>query len=499
MKSQESVLVCSETSQTFPFERWSTFGKAVRIIAWVIRFINRIRKKCLPSKEISGEEHIAAKTVFVKTLQMSQFYKELCLLKEGRPIPRDSKLAKLNPFCDEIGLLRVRGRIQFSDLAYDSKHPLILPKCHGSLLLVRFAHFHNNHAGVQAMITFIREEYEMFGLRYMAKQVKKSCVSCQRVDSRVCNEIAAPLPKIRVTMAPAFSVTGIDFAGPVFCRDFPQKKYYICLFACGVIRAVHMELTESLTAEDFVLAFRRFCALRRVPSIVYSDNGKNLVAGQRILNSYLGPLSPTWRLNCPLAPWWGGWWERLVRSVKSAIKKTLGKQLLCKVELETCLCEVAASINSRPLTFVGTDIDSSVPLTPNHFLSGQGSQSLGSRVLEDPERVNAATLSLRQQEMLERTDDFWKVWSNSYLKNLPPAVQKFKKSGNLKVGSVVVIRDEQLPRMSWKVGVVQKMFAGRDGFPRSAIVKTTKGELTRAIQKLHSLELCQSNDDVCEL
>ena len=83
--------------------------------------------------------------------------------------------------------------------------------------------------------------------------------------------------------------------------------------------------------------------------------------------------------------------------------KTLGKQCLTKPELETCLCEVVASINSRPLTFVGANIETSVPLTPNHFLCGQSNQSLSSRVVEDPENVNEEGLSLRQQQMMQRT------------------------------------------------------------------------------------------------
>ena len=97
-------------------------------------------------------------------------------------------------------------------------------------------------------------------------------------------------------MAPVFSVTGIDFAGPVFCSDLPQQKLYICLCVCGVVRAVQLELVDSLSAEDFVLSFRRFSALKRVPSVVYSDNGKNFVGGQKMLSSYLGPLAPSWSL-----------------------------------------------------------------------------------------------------------------------------------------------------------------------------------------------------------
>ena len=297
-------------------------------------------------------------------------------------------------------------------------------------------------------------------------------------------------------MAPVFSVTGIDFAGPVFCLDFPGKKFYICLFVCGVVRAIHLELVESLTSEDFVLAFRRFSALKRVPAIVYSDNGRNLVGGQRMLSTYMGPFAPEWKFICPRSPWWVGWWERLVRSVKNAIKKSVGKNCLTKVELETCLCEVAASINSRPLTFVGTDVENKVPLTPNHFLAGQGNQGLESNVVEDPENLNVESLNLRQQEMLQRQDDFWKIWSSEYIRNLPPAFQKFKKEGNLNVGSVVLIREDNLPRCKWSLGVVQKMHEGRDGIPRAVEIRTSNGIRTRAIQKLYNLEIDEKTCDV---
>ena len=327
----------------------------------------------------------------------------------------------------------------------------------------------------------------------MAKSIKRGCVFCQRCDARACNEPPAPLPKLRVTKAPVFSVTGIDYAGPVFCADFPGKKFYICLFVCGVVRAIHLELVDSLTTDDFVLAFRRFSALKRVPDVVYSDNAKNFIGGERCLVSYLGALAPRWKFICPRSPWWGGWWERLVRSVKSAIRKTVGKASLMKSELETCLCEVAASINSRPLTFVGTDVENKVPLTPNHFLAGQGYQGLDSRVLEDPESVSVESLCLRQQEMLQRLEDFWRIWSNEYLRNLPPAFQKFRKEGNVQLGSVVLIREDNVPRLKWCLGVVEKLHFGKDGVVRAVDLRTSKCRKTRAIQRLHNLEITEND------
>ena len=497
----ETVLLSVGYSGVFDLSRFSTLNRALRVISWVLRVANIARKTLVePLRSLGFEDYKVAKIVFCKILQREHFEKEVVRLESGGSLHTDSKLIKLAPFMAEDGLLRVRGRLQLSELAYESKHPIILPKCHGSKLLVKFAHNFLNHGGVEAIICYLRRDYEMFGLRQLAKSVKRSCVYCMRIDAKACNEPPAPLPKLRVTKAPVFSVTGMDYAGPVFCDDFPGKKFYICLFVCGVVRAVHLELVDSLNTEDFVMAFRRFAALRRLPDFVYSDNGKNFVSGDKSLRSYLGPLAPKWNFICPRSPWWGGWWERLVRSVKNGVKKTVGRACLSKSELETCLCEVAASINSRPLTFVGTDVENKVPLTPNHFLEGQGHQSLDSKMVEDPENVNVDNLSLRQQEMQQRLDDFWRVWSNEYLRNLPAAFQKFKKEGNLQIGSVVLIREDNVPRMKWSLGVVERMFEGRDGVARAVELRTTSGLKTRAIQRLHNLEVTEKEleTDDCE-
>jgi hypothetical protein len=430
-----------------------------------------------------------ARSAFIKILQHQHFATEIQLLEASRAIPKESKLHRLCPFLDESGVLRVKGRIQLSELAYESKHPIILPCCDGTMLLIQFMHVHLNHSGVDTMITALRTEYEVFGLRKMVKQVKGKCLSCKRFDTRACNEPAAPLPKVRVTKAPAFCVTGIDFAGPVYCVDSFDKKLYICLFVCGVVRAVHLELVNSLSKDDFILAFRKFAALKCLPSVVYSDNGKNLVAGQKALSGYLGAVAPTWRFLCPRSPWWGGWWERLVRTIKGGIRKTVGKRCLTRVEMETCLCEVAAAVNSRPLTFVGTDIQNKNPLTPNHFLAGQGNQGLKGAVFEDYDNVTSENLSIRHQELIQRLDDFFKVWSTDYIRNLPPAFSKFRKRGNLQVGSVVLIREDNQRRMDWVIGVVEKLHEGKDGVARAADLRTRFGIRTRAIQRLYNLEI----------
>lgn len=184
-----------------------------------------------------------------------------------------------------------------------------------------------------------------------------------------------------------------------------------------------------------------------------------------------------------------------MRSVKSGLRKTLGKSCLTKVEIQTCLTEIAVAVNSRPLTFVGTDVENRNPLTPNHFLLGQGNQSIQNALVEDPENMSDDVLNLRQQEMVQRQNDFWSVWSSDYVRNLPPAYQKFQKAGQIDVGSVVVIKEDNLPRMKWSLGVVKKLHVGRDGLPRAADLDTRQGHRTRAIQRLYNLEITDCKTD----
>ena len=96
--------------------------------------------------------------------------------------------------------------------------------------------------------------------------------------------------------------------GPyLFSRS--SRKLYILLFTCAVVRAVHLELVNSLNMEDCVLAIRRFVAWRGLQTIIWSDNAKAFVATQtRLLGTY-GVICPEWRFIPPRSPWWGGWWE----------------------------------------------------------------------------------------------------------------------------------------------------------------------------------------------
>ena len=117
-----------------------------------------------------------------------------------------------------------------------------------------------------------------------------------------------------------------------------------------------------------------------------SDNGKafkaaaktiQAVLGHNDVKSYFSVLGVKWVFNIPKAPWWGGIFERMVRSTKRCLRKIVGQAKLSYDELLTALTEVEMVLNSRPLMYVSAD-DFEEPLTPSHLLIGRRVMSLPS-------------------------------------------------------------------------------------------------------------------------
>jgi len=79
----------------------------------------------------------------------------------------------------------------------------------------------------------------------------------------------------------------------------------------------------------------------------------------------------TWQFIPKKAPWFGGFWERLIGLTKAAIKKTLGRAHDSLQVLQTVVVEVELTLNNRPLTYISDDIRDPQPLTPSHLLHGR--------------------------------------------------------------------------------------------------------------------------------
>ncbi|KAJ8042351.1 hypothetical protein HOLleu_13381 [Holothuria leucospilota] len=169
--------------------------------------------------------------------------------------------------------------------------------------------------------------------------------------------------------------------------------------------------------------------------------------------------------------------------------------MLTRSELETTLREVEACINSRPLTYVGTDPDGPVPLTPSHFLLGR---SFNSQPEVEERVVTSRDLAEKSLSWDHYSDIFWEKWRCDYLRNLPPAIKKFRSKSNLEVGSVVLVNEDNVPRMKWPLAVVVELYRGRDNLVRSVKLRTAKGIISRPFQRLYCLEMIMGENSDME-
>ena len=144
----------------------------------------------------------------------------------------------------------------------------------------------------------------------------------------------ANLPRERLeAFIRVFTNVGLDCFGPfnVVIGRRSSKRYGL-LITCLSSRAVHIESLDSMDADSFIMALRRFISIRGCPKVIYSDNGTNLLAGEKELAQGIANLNSTrvteefidrgidWRKSPPSGSHIGGVWERLIGSSKVAMR-----------------------------------------------------------------------------------------------------------------------------------------------------------------------------------
>ena len=85
----------------------------------------------------------------------------------------------------------------------------------------------------------------------------------------------APLLLERVSSSLPFTHVGLEVTGHLFLKQKGSKipeKAYVCIFTCASTRMVHFELTNDMTTEEFLQAFKRMYSRRGLCNTIWSDN-----------------------------------------------------------------------------------------------------------------------------------------------------------------------------------------------------------------------------------
>jgi hypothetical protein len=483
--------------------KFSSWLKLIRSTAWMYRFIKKTQKMTRNVGELTIEEIEWAKIRWYIYEQSQNYKAEIHDLTKNLQLKQSSKLIGLNPFLDDENVLRVGGRLKNADLPDDMKHPIILP---GNSIFVKLLvqHHHKKafHQGLDTVINELKGTYYIFKMRSVVKREFYNCQFCRIRKAKPINQQMGNLPQIRLTPnIPPFTYTGIDYFGPLEVTiGRRHEKRWIVLFTCMTIRAIHIEIAATLTTDSAIMAIRRFIARRGCIKNIYSDNGTNFRGADTELKRSIKELNQermsaqvtsygiNWNFNPASAPHMGGCWERLIKSVKNALRNVLNEKYPKEEVLHTFLVEIEFLVNSRPLLYPSTEPFDCESITPNHILIGRKGE------LHTPAYFQSANEVVKKQwrQSQQLVGLFWSRWVKEYLPTLLERKKWQLPVKNIRIGDVVMIKDFHEERGHWPLGRIIKCYPGDDGLVRVVDVQTNYGVFKRAVTKL-----ARTNVEVC--
>ncbi|XP_061712824.1 uncharacterized protein LOC133521773 [Cydia pomonella] len=492
-------LVCNDNNNNlFTFDRFSQFNRMQRAAAYVLRFIHNARNKdARRTGALTVDELRESEILLSRLSQLESLSDVHNVLTKNKCIAKGF-LAKLNLFIDNNKVIRVGGRLTNSSrFDYDKKHPILLSsKHHFTVLLFRYEHKRLLHAGPQHILFSLREAWWPVSGRNLARKVVHSCVVCVRFKGKTLTPIMGNLPSERLEPGFAFVNCAVDYGGPFYIlnrkgRGATTVKAYLCIFICFATRAVHLELVTDLSSDAYLLALKRFISRRGKPSKIYSDNGRNFVGLMNDFAKFLKSCSGEIKeyanshkiefiMTPPYASHFAGLVEAGVKSCKHHLRRVIGDVKLTYEQFSTILTQCEAILNSRPLSPLSSDPQDYTPLTPAHFLVGRPLTAPACADLNDAP-VHRLTRYQRVEQMRQH---FWARWSKEFISELQVRTKWTRNMDDLKVDTLVLIKEDHAPPLKWSLGRITKTFPGKDGVSRVADIRTSRGTVRRAFSKI---------------
>ncbi|XP_003742208.1 uncharacterized protein LOC100907605 [Galendromus occidentalis] len=501
------------TSHILNERNFSTWPKAVIPIVYILRFSSIWRKNNNSELgvAISASEYAVAEKALIRDIQ------RVCSPMESssscKKLSKSSKIFLYNPIVDENGIIRCRSRLEKSgDLSFGGKFPILLDGRNYFVKLL-IAQIHERickHAqGISTNLNHVRSEFLSLKARSSVTRVPRNCRLCARFRAKAGSEISPPLPAFRIEEAPPFSVTGIDFAGPLTVRDNQGNKFkgYIALFVCPLSRGIHLEATPDLSTFEFLLVLRKFISGFPSVTTIMSDNAATFKRAEKELEiAYANISKPEvqqllaksrikWEFITDRAPVQGAFWERMVQLVKKPLRKALGTNVPRFRELESILAEIELCINLRPISPLPSNNCDIRALCPADLLYGYHAKARfpDSSVIKvsDPKESHSILLTRawrRQQNIL---NSFWKRFQIEYLQQLRSAHErKPRATHQLEVGDVCILADPSPSRSVWPICKIVDLFGGQrtDLRHRSCMIQLSNGKIfKRPISMIYPL------------
>ncbi|KAH3817028.1 hypothetical protein DPMN_118554 [Dreissena polymorpha] len=497
-----AMVTCAEKNShlgTSRFEHFSSWERLVFAMGVLMHIVLSIKGAvkckdwhvCLESRSLETKSR--AKTLILKEVQYDNFRVEIEALCSKNPLSKGNPLLSLDPFLDDVGLLRVGGRLSQSNLSVEEKHPIILPRNHHvTKLLIRHCHESVYHQGRLFTEGAIRQSgYWILGGKRILSSLIFNCVTCRKFRGKFETQKMSDLPTDRTEQTYAFSYVGVDIFGPwqVVSRKTRSSqacsKRWAVLFTFLTIRAVHIEVVDEMPSSAFINALRRFIAIRGPVKVFRSDCGTNFVGAtahigvdainveDEQMKGYLHRSGTVWIFNAPHSSHMGGAWERMIGVCRRILESMLSNvHNLTHDVLVTLMAEVSAIVNARPIVPVSSDPECPQVLSPSALLN--------LKLDPDKQPVDHQSIKNLYKDQWKRVQylagEFWLRWRKEFLQSLQARSKWHADRAPLKLNDAVLLKDYEVPRNHWPLGRVSKLFPSTD-------------------EKIRKIEVCVIKDD----
>ncbi|XP_050054713.1 uncharacterized protein LOC126549478 [Aphis gossypii] len=236
------ILKCKESEEIF--RRFSSLTRMQRTLAYVWRLIDRCKRRPVSSGPLTQIELNRTLLNIIKLTQNFYWEDLRKQLENTSASITPNSLAQLSPYLDKEGLIRVGGRLRFSLLTEEAKHPVLLPKAaHVTQLII--IHYHMS----LLVMAMIQRKYWIVSGRAAIRKIIHTCVRCVRHRSACPQPVMADLPPVRVQPHRPFAFVGMDYGGPFIVKESRRRgaktnKAYLALFVCLSVKAVHLQVVK---------------------------------------------------------------------------------------------------------------------------------------------------------------------------------------------------------------------------------------------------------------
>ena len=165
-------------------------------------------------------------------------------------------------------------------------HPITLSKkSKVTELIDKWCHLKAAHCGRGFSLNEIRDRgFWIINTILITKSVAFNCITCRKLRGKMGVQIMVDLPKDRLQEAAPFIYCAVDMSRPFKIKvKRSEVKRYGAMFTCLARRAVHIEVSNSITTDSFIQALRRLIARRGNVRQIGSDNGQHLVGAEQEL------------------------------------------------------------------------------------------------------------------------------------------------------------------------------------------------------------------------